>query len=110
MTLKPASCARLLSRKWRSSEPSITASMVAEKAMQDTYGVAPPYAEDGVFSHLLKFARILLRASFESWHESFMTEPLPGEDALSHSSRLRAEKADLDVHTKEMEKFISEKF
>jgi hypothetical protein len=84
--------------------------MVAEKAMQDTYGVAPPYAEDGVFPQLLEFARILMRASFEPWHESFMTEPLPGEDALSHSMRLKAEKAALDVHIKELNQYISEKF
>jgi hypothetical protein len=89
-----------------SKEPC-TASMIAEKAMHDTYDVPPPYAWDGVSPHLLKFAKILMRAS---WHESFTTEPLPGEDALSHSMRLRLEKAALDVHIKEMDQYISKKF
>jgi hypothetical protein len=81
--------------KLLSKEPSMTAKMVAEKAMQDTYGINPPYAEDGVFPHLKLFARLLMAEVFDVGDEETIHDPLPGEDVLSTATRLRGRSLDL---------------
>jgi hypothetical protein len=64
---------------------------VAEKAMVDTFGdVLPPFADDGVYRHVRKFAEMLLLAKFEPHHELFVAEPLPGESAEDHADRLES--------------------
>jgi hypothetical protein len=74
-----------------SKEPWVNATMVAEKAMVDTFGdVLPPFADDGVYRHVRKFALMLLLAKFEPHHELFVAEPLPGESAEDHADRLES--------------------
>jgi len=89
-----------------SKEPAISAKMIAEKAMQDTYGVNPPYAKDGVFAHLFLFARLFMAEKFDIGDEETMRDPLPGEDAMSHGARLRAKKQELDKHIKALSERI----
>jgi hypothetical protein len=85
-----------------SKEPRINATMVAEKAMVDTFrnanggrGVIPPFADGGVHRHVRRFAELLLKAHYDPCCEEFMEQRLPDEEAELHAERLEIEGEDM---------------